>query len=224
MKNALIIILLVFLSSCKKNPAPVITTIEGTVINIGSKQPIDSVKVTVVDGRSGSDSFFGSSKTSGTGKTVVKYTGTDGKFSISIEGSSPVLYLEKTGYEFVYFREGSSDSFKEYNPGKKYTNEILELWANAYFNPILKGINCQSNDTVLFDVMFYNSLERAGFEHQYLGNGPFKYMEWDANGYPGIGDKYLRYWFKYQIQGIWRAKIDSVFIKSFTTYTDTIYY
>jgi hypothetical protein len=221
MKNALIIILLVFLSSCKKNPAPVITTIEGTVINIGSKQPIDSVKVTVVDGRSGSDSFFGSSKTSGTGKTVVKYTGTDGKFSISIEGISPVLYLDKTGYEFVYFREGSSDSFKEYLPGKKYTNEILDLWADAYFKGVFKGKLCIVSDSVYFDEGEKIPLAFSKTTYLHFGNGPFGLID---KGWKGIGDKYFSYWMKYQIQGKWNQKIDSVYIKSFTIYTDTIYY
>lgn len=38
------------------------------------------------------------------------------------------------------------------------------------------------------------------------------------------GDFYYHYWMKYQVHGVWKERLDSVFIKSFTTYTDTIFY
>jgi len=39
-----------------------------------------------------------------------------------------------------------------------------------------------------------------------------------------IGDFFNPYWIKYQIDGQWKEKIDSVYVKSFETFTDTIYY
>jgi len=226
MKNVLYIILLIFLASCKKNSTPVITTIEGTVINTGSRQPIDSVKVTVVDGRSGGDSFFGNIKTSGSGKIIVKYTGTDGKFSISIEGTSPVLYLEKTGYEFVVFSAGygSSDYFKSYKAGEKYKNEVLELWADSYFKPILKSKDQPYDDDNLWIVSlpYFTESKYDIYEDMYhfVGKGPFLYN--DYNG--AIGDMYKKFKIKLIRNGITTEHKDSVFVKSLSTYTDTIYY
>jgi hypothetical protein len=52
---------------------------------------------------------------------------------------------------------------------------------------------------------------------------PHKLWE-GGTGLYADGDFYYPYWMKYQIRGVWQQKIDSVFIKSFTTYTDTIYY
>jgi hypothetical protein len=219
------IIFMLFLSvlfSCKKENETPITTIEDKVINTGSKEPIDSVKVIAVDGVSTYDAFFGTSNNSGSGRYVITYTDINGKFNVSIKGNSPCIFLVKDGYRFVVFTYGSSENYKSYIAGNKYKNEVLELWADAYFKGVFKGLSCLITDSVYFDEgNFVESLENLRSRNiWWFGNGPFSpYYAWK-----GIGDKYFSYWMRYQVKGIWQVRLDSVFIKSFTTYTDTIYY
>jgi hypothetical protein len=224
MKPKYFIIFFLFLGCCNKDDAPV-TTIEGKVINAGTKQPIDSVKVIAVDGKSTYDSFFGTSNRTGSGRYEITYTNTKGYFVISIKGNSPCVFLIKDGYEFIVFSEGhgSSDNYKCYFAGKEYNNETLELWARANFNPILKGKNCISTDSICFgDGIIIPGNYLLKNEFRGYGNGPIH--PYGGNGLSAFGDFYYHYWMKYQIQGIWHKRIDSVYIKSFTTYTDTIYY
>lgn len=221
MRIILFILFLSVLFACKKEDETPVTSIEGTVINIGSKMPVDSVEVIAVDGVSTYDTFFGTSNNSGSGRYVITYTDTNGKFNVNIKGNYPCIFLVKDGYRFVVFTYGSSENYKSYSAGKDYKNEILELWADAFFNPVLQGLSCISSDSILFDVIYQNT--KVGFNRLYYGNGPNKYYE-DSKGYKTIGDKYTGFWIKYQTKGVWHERLDSVFIKSFTTYTDTIYY
>jgi len=223
MKNFVLIglILYIIVACSKKNET---TTIEGKVLNIGSKQPIDSVQVFLRSGSPYSSSFLGGS-TAGNGQYVSTYTDKYGYFKISMVGEELNLYLSKQGYRFVVFSVdgGSSDNFKSYNSGQHYVNEILELWADAYFKGEFKGQNSVMTDSIYFDEgKFVESLNvLRSRNHWNFGNGPFSpYNE----GWIGIGDEYFAYWMRYQIHGVWHQKVDSVFIKSFTTYTDTIYY
>jgi hypothetical protein len=38
------------------------------------------------------------------------------------------------------------------------------------------------------------------------------------------GDLYYRYGINYTKNGVWHVKVDSVYVKAFETFTDTIYY
>ena len=207
--------LITFVGCTKEIPE---TIIEGKVINAGSKQPVDSVLVTLQDGVNGGDSFFGSSNTAGSKTQQNTYTNKDGAFKISIKSNSPYLSLTKIGYEFIVMDGGAGQSIKYYQSGKVYSNEILGIWASAYFNPILKGKNCTAKDSICFgDGIFSNFFSLRGY-----GNGPLK--PYGGKGLSAFGDAFFRYWIKSQIRGTWHERIDSVYIKSFTTYTDTIYY
>jgi hypothetical protein len=216
-----IIFFILALVGCEKEVP--LTSIEGKVINSGSKTPIDSVLVTLQDGVGSSGVFsLGSSNTKGSGLYTTTYTNKEGSFKISLKCDKPALSLTKKGYEFVILNGGSGQSIKGYNPGN-YTNEILGLWAQAYFSPIIKGKNCIQSDSICFgDGITIPSFYFLRNQLRGYGNGPIK--PYADNGLSAFGDKYYPYWIKYQIKGVWHQKIDSAFIKSFSTYIDTIYY
>ncbi|HON53193.1 MAG TPA: hypothetical protein P5243_11105 [Bacteroidales bacterium] len=63
----------------------------------------------------------------------------------------------------------------------------------------------------------------GGFKTRY-GNGPHKFSATGV-GLLARGDFYYPYGIIWQENGVWQTgRIDSVYIKSFETYTDTIYY
>lgn len=210
-----ILFLLTILLSCKKETS--LTIIEGKVINAGSKIPIDSVLVTLQDG-------IGSANTIGSHQSTTTYTDKDGYFKISMKCEAPFLWLTKKGYEFVVMNEGAGQSVKGYYPGL-HKNEILGLWAQAYFNASFIGLNCTSTDTSVIGADEGNHVPLAWIKIGivFTGKGPH-FGNLSNNGLYAWGDKYFPYWIVYQIQGTWHEKVDSVYIKSFTTYTDTIYY
>jgi hypothetical protein len=224
MRYILIILFLSTLFACKKDDKTLIdTTIEGIVINTGSRKPVYNVKVIAVNGVSTYDTFLGTNDNSGSVIYAITYTDSNGKFSVTVKGNYPCIFLEKTGYRFVVFTYGSSDNYKSYIAGKTYKNEILELWADAYFNPVFKGLSCINTDSVYFDEGKCIPLAFTKTTYINYGNGPFSNYA-GSKGWKGIGDKYFSYWMKYQIHRVWHERIDSVLIKSFTTYSDTIYY
>jgi len=210
------VIILVLYAGCKKN---LVTTIEGQVVNFGSKQPIDSVKVIFNDG-------WINGGASSSGNRDFAYTDANGHFKITTEVGTPFLYLSKRGYEFVVPSSGSSDDTKYFAPGRYYNVE-LDLRAVAYFQGVFKGKSSLRNDSVYFDRASERWVTQEislGWlrkrNHWNFGNGPFSPIsEW-----PVIGDAYFSYWLEYQVQGVWHERIDSVYIKSFTTYRDTIYF
>jgi len=206
---------------CKKEKQ--FTYIEGIVINTGSKQPIDSVLVSLHDGL-GSSVLLGGGQTVGSENTVTTYTDKNGHFKISILADAPFLWLSKNGYRFVQVAPSGTLSTdpKSYLSGSNNSNQVLTLWANAYFQGIFKGRSSLPTDSIYFDEASQKvSLDwLRSRNHWNFGNGPF------GPPYPflEIGDKYFSYWIEYQIHGVWHQKIDSVYIKSFTTYRDTIYF
>lgn len=213
MKYVAIIMSLILLFACKKDDKT-ITTVQGTVINIGSKEPVDSVMVVALDGANNEKA------------QVIKYTDTNGKFIVNIEGNNPCIYLVKDGYRFVVFSEGygSSDNFKSFMPGGNYKNEVLELWADSYFKPILKSKNQPYDDDNLWIVSlpYFIPSKYDIYEEMYhfIGLGPFLYDDYHG----AIGDMYKKFKIKLTRKGKTVEHMDSVYVKSLTTYTDTIYY
>jgi hypothetical protein len=211
-------LLILVLLSCKKEYT---TTVIGTVINSGSRQPIDSVLVVLQDGIAG-DGFLGDGKTTGNGSTTSTYTDASGRFKITLEGESPFFYAKKSRYNFVNPRDGSHE-ITGLGKGGNY-DFTVEMDAEAHFNPNIKGINSVFSDSVFIDSgVTIPSMYILSNMVVLFGNGPHKFCN-KCEGLFAKGDHFYSYWMKYQIKGIWKQKIDSVYIKSFTTFTDTIYY
>jgi len=208
----LLICLLIF-SSCKKEEPE--TTISGIVVNYGTLKPIDSVMVTVVSGAG--NGTFGSTK--GSGSEISTYTDHLGKFSVSIKGENLFLYLKKDKYRYD---EEIFGAYKSYTAGKDYLNEILKFKAKSFFNPVFIFKSCKITDSIYLNIG--SSIPNAYQKTIYLNYGEKPFQPFGGIGMLVIGDFFNPYWIKYQIDGQWKEKIDSVYVKSFETFTDTIYY
>jgi hypothetical protein len=219
MKTQLMIsILLLFtIIGCKKDNT---TTVEGTIVNSGTKEPLDSVMVVLQDGIAAGGAL-GGGNTVGNGSRVTTYTKANGYFKISIQSESPFLGIKKDRYS----TDIGMESFKS---GGNYSVR-LEMDAEAYFQPILKSKDGGTTDDIVKFLDGYTYPIWADFEQygsstseKFYGKGPFSLYHTSSPN--AKGDIYRT--FKI---GLWRnndviIKIDSVYIKSFTTFKDTIYY
>jgi len=205
-----------------KNKKQTITHVSGTVVNTGTKQPISGILVVMQDGvGNNTGGLFTGSSNVGTGATLQLTTGADGRFSFTFQGEAPVIWAEHDQYRFL----NPNGAYEIYTlaAGRDYTNLQLTMDAYAWFDPILKGHNCILTDSVLIlgGDHYIPKAKGGGGYFTFRGNGP------NGGGYALIarGDFYYPYGIKWQEHGVWQAgRIDSVFIKSFTTYTDTIFY
>jgi len=211
-----ILALLVIAASCEKKERT--TVVSGTVINAGSKQPIDSVKVSLLDGVSTAGEIIPGNTTSG--KKNVAYSDKEGKFKVQITGEyEPFLSLSKQDYEapqgglVIGVRWGEDNSDK-----------IFEMKTYAYFNPVLVSVAYVTSVKFCPAYFSKNTLNfecESGWEET-LGNGssqPF-------NNVPFLtyGDMFQKYKIDFRRNNILYNKVDSVYIKGFETYNDTIYF
>jgi len=219
----LLICLLAFVGC--KNKKQIITHVNGTVVNTGTKQPIAGILVVIQDGvGNNTGGLFTGSSNVGTGASLQLTTGTDGRFSFTFQGEAPVIWAEHDQYRFL----NPNGAYEIYPlvAGRDYTNLQLTMDAYAWFNPILKGHNGINTDTVLIigGDHYIPKAKGGGGYLTFYGNGPNLFAE-GLKGLLARGDFYYPYGIKWQEHGVWQAgRIDSVYIKSFTTYTDTIYY
>lgn len=232
MKLNLIIPLFLFLfSSCDEQPY-YHTIVEGKVINYGSKEPIDSVLVNLRDGVASGDAWvnLGSNGGTSSNKSNSVYTNKLGEFKVELSGQhQPILTLGKKNY---YFHVLSPGAIKGYVDGSFY-NEILEMKAKAYFNPIFKAKNeGATSDTLILEILSHNRSSRdialgnrygiTGRGKTFNGLGPFRYS--DNYQYTSVGDTYLPFRLTTKQQGVSKIKLDSIFIKSLERFKDTIFY
>ena len=206
------------------------TFVRGKIINSGSKTPIDSVLVVLKDGTASGDSWLDLNNENPSRKTKnFAYTNKQGNFEIEIYGiNSASLGLSKKGYSYEYREKGFVVGFKPYSEGF-FENEILEMEADAWFKPIFKSTETSTDtDTVTlemlikersdYDIRHNNPYGSNGFGRVFKGKGPFTYR------YTSEGDTYQIFKITLNRNSLIKTKIDSVYIKSFETYIDTIYY
>lgn len=149
MKGILSILLSWFLiiGACKKENS-YHTTVSGKVINLGSNAPIEGVMVVLQDG------VVLSSNTSSDKKSTV-YTDKNGNFRVELEGEhTPYLYPKKDKYSYQYIQGGAVIGLKPFSDGV-FQNEVLEMKAEAYFEPWFKS----KNDSYLTDTLRIEILE-----------------------------------------------------------------
>jgi len=213
--------------SCEKNKEKT-TIIEGVVLNAGTKQPIDSVKVLLKDGNANTSGGFGIDGNTTSGKSATVYTDKEGKFTIQITGEfTPFLLASKKDYSFWSINP-HRNLFGDYLPmifGEKQKYEI-----NFYPNAKFQGILMQKDISRIYSKIEFKQLCKS--------DSVFSFCGWPADEFVGIGPHQInpyggpivkgdRYFFfqieKYSSSGV-ETIIDSVYIPGFTTYRDTIYY
>lgn len=203
---------------------------EGKVINIGSGEPIDSVLVILYGGNPLSNPLMpGFNDNPPSGNNDTAYTNDVGEFSLIVKNESAAfLGWLKEGYEngeiFWYlddFKTKSSGSGnKFFSPGTKKI--IIEYEAECSFLPVFQksGINT-SKDSLIVSIASFRCPDGFVSYRSYFGKSPFK-LDSDL-GYC-TGDAFFHFKLDFTDNGIWKSIIDSIFVDSFKTYSDTIYY
>ena|SRR5690554_3230019 len=217
--------------SCKKKEGDYI--VEGKIINAGSKEPIDSVSVVLRGGDPYNPGPFmsGSKRNLPNNNYTSTYTDENGYFKLIIE-DEPETFITwyKKGYKYgiPYEKEkeiySNNDAVLFSRYGKYYIT--VHYVAECSFYPIFKKIeNNSDNDTLRVFVRTRELGDLAnikGYSEEYIGESPFTYLNSRAYGF--VGDTYVYYKLEYTDNSTWKTKIDSVYVESFETYTDTIYY
>jgi hypothetical protein len=199
-----------------------VTTVNGTVINFGSRQPMVGAKVTLTDGI-GADWLMSGFSTSSSGYSVA-YTDVQGKFSITLKGKHQAAFsVGMTDCEYdPDWSDGVSIGVRGFSPGV-HDNVICELRAYAWFNATLQAKPGATADSLKVSLLWYDILQSGrGFDGQdFTGPGPFRYSSLDK-GMLVIGDRFLRYELKVHRNNAWTSTIDSVYIKSFDRFDGVI--
>lgn len=203
------------------------TRVSGKVVNRFSQEPIEGAYIYLKDGVGASGGFTIDTETS-SDKRSEMYTDANGEFSLELTGEySAYLGVGKEGYhEF----EADGAGIKSYGRnGGNFENQTIELKAEAYFNGTFANSGVFSdNDTLIVTLLSYESLTSimalVSDANPYVGEGPLLFCPHCNDGKLAEGDRYLRFKLDYTRNERWQTKIDSVYIKSFETYTDTIYY
>lgn len=224
-----IILAILIFTGCKKNYT---TIVEGTTINFGNKEPIDSVRVRLQDGVANYSQWGASGATSSLEENIV-YSDKNGKFRVSIEGRYvPYLSVGKEGYTYEYANEGAKVGIRGFKLGEHHTDVVMEMKSIAYFKPILASkLPTYENDTLVFEKLSVTSREMwdkfelpVNLPNYYYGKGPFRFPLNENYDYQITGDVYKPYRLILKRNGIQRMVLDSVYIKGHTTFTDTLYY
>ncbi len=207
---------LLFIQSCSKDDEKT-TVVSGIVIQSGNKQPLDSVRVTLLDGVStANDPIFPGQTASGCKN--VAYTDKNGYFRVEITGEyGPFISLAKDKYWPPYGGEIIPMKWGADNAGK-----VFEMDAPSLFLPTLIPL-FNTTQTTFYPLRYINYNDKTGYEETWDGSKPRLLYE-TMFGLHCIGDKYLRYRLVYVRNGNTFTKLDSVYIKAFETYRDTIYY
>ncbi|MEJ0031616.1 MAG: hypothetical protein WDO15_15125 [Bacteroidota bacterium] len=201
-----------------------VTTVNGTVINFGSRQPMAGARVTLTDGVGG-DWLLPGANTSSSAFSQI-YTDSLGKFSISLKGkyqASLSVGMKDCEYD-PNWSDGISIGVRGLAPGT-HDDVICELRAYAWFNATFQEKPGPTADSLEVNLLWYDILQsgRGPFGQIFTGAGPFRFMSIDK-GWIVIGDRFLRYELKVRRNEVWTSTIDSVYIKSFDAFDGVIFY
>jgi len=217
-KNMILIFAMITIfGSCKKEFEVHIT---GSVLDIATNEPIDSVEVKVIDG-----SWHGSGIVGGfepTGKEQTVYTNENGEFVIDLIGEETCyVYLKKTDRTgLIIYDDAQEKAYAASYDSKVDKNLTLYMQANRYFDvDFKKNEPCSSTDSLIVTPIPYKKGYINKYEKRIFTGCGFNYFMQEV-----ISGMYFHYKMDYTKNGVWKSKIDSVFIESFKSYSDTIYY
>lgn len=214
-----LLILISLLESCEKKDIRT-TVVRGKIINAGSLQPIDSVKVTLIDGVNSADEIIPGETSSGKESTV--YTNSKGEFELQISGEyKPFIAFYKKKY---IAPDGGLVLAVDW--GAINDNLVFKMTAVSSFNPILlpkspftSGNICPAKSTAYGCECEYLTRSLSASPCRVFGD----YIRLDGDtGWASYGDMYQKYKIELLRNGVKEIVIDSVFIKSLENYCDTI--
>lgn len=201
------------LTACKDD----FYTMKGKVVDAGNGLPIENVRLVLHGGISRRTPFLKDVVDDNySGNNDTAYTNEKGEFELQVREDSRLASLQIDKKEYFEFQEISENTILGY--------------AECGFNPVLikKGEN-KSTDTLLvyFQTKYWRTDEKvvpfnSNYSFKFVGESPFKPdTRFSVNCY---GNSYVYYKFVSIDKTGRKELIDSVFIKSFETVTDTLYY
>ena len=215
--------MVILLVGCEKRISRT-TEVSGVVLDYGTKEPIEGVKIHLKDGFDGS-SLLGNADYTTDAESIV-YTDSDGKFDVELKGEYSA-FLYPSHFEYWGFDDGHSitSGANFYKKGSKTTDEVIELKAQAWFGGVFSFMNAV--DSVIFGITFHHEtgLPLKSFGVIYpIDTWDNNIINLKDNERIAIGNTYFKFcvWQKYD--NIWHEKIDSVYIEKGEIYRDTIYY
>lgn len=213
---------LLSLSACWPEPEEKTTIVEGIVVNSGTKEPIEGVLVSLLDG----SGYASAPDNHSSGKANRVETDENGAFRVEITGIYHTsLAVGKRGYSWEHVIDGAVQGSRPFSEGL-HENVVLEMDADAFFAPVLKSKESLKDDEMVsIEPSVYDDTKdfsRTGDIHECKGE--ILCLAFENRPYRGIGDKYLVYQLKYTRNATEFVLIDSVYIKSFETYRDTLSY
>ena len=233
-------LLLVGLFACN-NDEEFTTHVSGKVVNRFSKEPIADAYVFLNDGMSSSG--LGAGWQTSSDKRVEGRSDINGEFMLELTGEyEATLGVFKEGYAFdPDWDDEIGEDTKGYGYGGDYENQVLEMEAEAGFNPLFEStVPILPTDSLVIFIggnvrpaVPANQLKdwlNTGWTRLYVGQQISRFSPVDnvrkpeEFGYPATGDTYTPYQIAYTRNGQWESRIDSIYIKSLETYTETIYY
>ncbi|MGB0391097.1 MAG: hypothetical protein ACPGD5_05980, partial [Salibacteraceae bacterium] len=141
----IILIGLIFISSCKKEVGNVI--VEGRVINLGTQQPIEGVTVVIENEVSFTPSHLDST-----------FTDADGNFHIELPNEKDAwIYLRKDGWTFHSSSLNNVTGYLTYYPNGITSNVKLEMYPDAWFGGVFENENPTQSDTFYFNELPYST-------------------------------------------------------------------
>ena len=219
-----ILCLLFSITSCKKTFE---FRVSGKVTNAITGEPLKDVLVVIQDGLSTSSLL--SEETSPSVGATTK-TNENGEYQLYLKSNESwhaVVYPSSELYVYERIIEGTSQSYEFVGEGESLIN--FQLQGSSFFSPYFRKYSSPlgSNDKLIFSMLQYESTEKhrtySDYELPAIG-----YSSISKEGYspiPALGDRYLRYKLEWTDNGVWKSKIDSVFLPtSLEVYTDTIFY
>ncbi len=209
------ILFLSLMSSCSKLSQN--THVDGTVVNIITKDGVDSVEVIICDGLR--HTGYANNE-----NCKTTFTDSNGNFSIDIKSRQATIYFSKPDYQFSHYAAGSVDGVVFLRPGKN-NNETFEIEPLCAFAPYFYSPHATNQDTLIRNIgqnyrsiyTFYSNRDRAWY-----GKGPFKIHYFGDK--TKIGDMHTLYKLRFTRNGVWNEIIDSVFLAQGEVFQDTILY
>jgi hypothetical protein len=216
---AIAILLLVW--GCSKTET---STVNGRVINAGTKKGIEGIKVFLRDGVA-SNSILGLGGETSSDAESMALTDENGAFSLTIEGNFGAQLSAAGTDKYLWYTTNRQNSVSGHLisvPEGTTNNVVIEMRAESYFDVTIQ--NTQSTDSRDYnEIDFYtydDPIHRAHLtnERDWFGDRQFSTIK------STVGDKWLRYQLRFFVEGNETRLVDSVYVPSFDTVFKTIYY
>lgn len=210
----ILLIGLTTLSSCEKKNH---TSVKGKIINIVTKQPVDSVEIWICDGLP----IAGSNSRSNCAHKLNYY---NGDFDIELNSGDVTLFFTKPGYQYTNYPGGAIGITSV--PYGDNENMTFEIEPKCGFYPVYASHHNTREDTLITNVGQNYRRQfnfHMAYDDTYRGIGPFNRRQF-GDGLLRIGDMHVVYKLRYTRNGNWEELIDSVYVPQGHVYNDTIWY